>query len=398
MSAGGGSPAEAQPRRTLAPGLPAALVAGRVHEFVLPPDLQDRDRMCQLALAAALEAIGGDVAAFRSSLGDLRLAISIGTSKGGIQHFGRLATQLYKSAPPGSSASVLSALRNPLTTHLLRDIPPDSAARGVAEMIGLPACVHATVGACTTGTLAVIRGVQLIQDGEADLVICGGADASLHPLWLAAFQQMGALASPHPELGPAFACQPYDRRRRGFAVGEGAGILLLESSRSLRARRTTPLARIAGHAMCTDPAGLAQLTETGEVLAHAARQACHRAGIDPHDLACIHAHGTGTLSNDLTEARGFAALLGPRSREVPVISAKGAMGHLLGAAGAVELALAVLACRHAETFGNATLLESDPNLAGIHSPRGSQPITSGPVLKTSMGFGGHVAAIVIAPA
>jgi 3-oxoacyl-[acyl-carrier-protein] synthase II len=353
--------------------------------------------MCELALTAAREAIGDDIAFFRSSLGGLRLAISIGTSKGGIQHFGRFVTQVHKHARPGSGASALRALQYPLTVHLLRDIPPDSAARAVAEMIGLPACVHATVGACTTGTLAFIRGAQLIADGEADLVICGGADASIHPLWLAAFHQMGALAAPHPTLGPGYACQPYDRERRGFAVGEGAGILILESPRSTRVRSSIPLARVAGSAVLTDVAGLTQLTESGETLARAARRACARAAVNPADLVCVHAHGTGTRSNDLTEARAFADVLAERSRAIPVVSPKGAMGHLLGAAGAVEIALAVLACRHGESFANTTLVEPDPALQAIHTPHVPFSIPPGPILKTSMGFGGHVAAVILTP-
>jgi 3-oxoacyl-[acyl-carrier-protein] synthase II len=253
------------------------------------------------------------------------------------------------------------------------------------------------VTACTTGALAVIRGAQMIADGDAEIVICGGADASLHPLWLAAFRQMGVLAEPHPELGPAWACQPFDRTRGGFAVGEGAAVLVLESAESARRRGAEPLARIAGYASGTDPAGLTQLSEDGEPLAHVIRLACARAGCEPSGLAYIQAHGTGTASNDRVEVNALRRAIGPALEEIPLASIKGAIGHLLGGAGAVELALAVLACRDRRMPGNATLLEPDPALGRLRLPVHSVDLPPGPILKTSLGFGGHLAAVVVAP-
>jgi 3-oxoacyl-(acyl-carrier-protein) synthase len=422
------------PELSAAMGLPIAV--GLVHGFAAPAGFESRDRMCQMAVAASLEAIGGDVERFRSSLGPLRLGISVGTSKGGIQQFAQFAsTELgvawgphadpmspklparvfEKGAPPrrearggglmNSRPSSISSVPHPVlrngvghpgpsqTRSKIFDIPPDSAARAIAELLSAPALMHATVAACSTGTLSVIRGIQMIERDEADVVLCGAADASLHPLWLAAFAQMGTLASPHPELGPAFACQPFDCNRRGFVVGEGAGILMLESPRAIDRRGSTSIARLAGYGCATDPAGLTQLGARGEVLAYAIRLACARAGVRPADIACIHAHGTGTVSNDLAEIRGIHDVLGECAIETAVVSAKGAVGHLLGAAGAVELALACL-CRR-ESFGNLTLMDPDPQLDPVLLPKERFRLDPGPILKTSLGFGGHTAAVLI---
>jgi 3-oxoacyl-(acyl-carrier-protein) synthase len=215
---------------------------------------------------------------------------------------------------------------------------------------------------------------------------------------LAAYERLGVLANAHPERGPAWACRPFDRRRTGFAVGEGAGVLILESRASVRRRDARPMARLAGWAMGTDPAGLTRLTADGSPLAHVIRQACRRARCTPDAIGCIHAHGTATPNNDLTEARALRAALGEGLAEIPVVSIKGALGHLIGAAGAVELALSVLTVRTARSPGTATLLEADPELAALGLPREAFPMSRRAVLKTSLGFGGHLAAVVIMPA
>lgn len=274
---------------------------------------------------------------------------------------------------------------------------PDAPASRLAGRLKAASGTHASVAACSTGTMAVIRGVQFIQDGDADLVLCGGADASLHPLWLAAFEQMDVLAPPHVDFGSGWACRPFDATRGGFALGEGAAVLVLESARSLKRTRSEPLARITGYARGTDPTGPTTLDETGASLAHVIRLACSRAGCRPDGLACIYAHGTGTQTNDRTEARAIRAVLADAAERVPIVSLKGVIGHLLGAAGAVELALAVLACKQGRSPGNLTLLEPDPALGRLQLPREEFPLAGGPILKTAMGFGGHVAAVVMAP-
>jgi len=277
----------------------------------------------------------------------------------------------------------------------LRDGPPDGAARRIARRFGATGGTHATVGACATGTLAIIQAARWIQDGEADIVLAGSADACLTPLWLAAFERMGVLASPHPALGPAYACRPFDRTRDGFVVAEGAAILVLESERSVRRRGVKPAARITAFASGSDPTGLVNANSEGEVLAAVVAETLRRGGCDPRDLAAILAHGTGTLSNDATEILALRRALGAEISRAPIVSVKGVIGHLLGAAGSVETALTVLAVRDRRLPGNATLIEPDPAFADLTLPRKPVNLPPGPILKTSMGFGGHVAAILV---
>ncbi len=246
-----------------------------------------------------------------------------------------------------------------------------------------------------TGCLAVIRGVQTILDGDADVVLAGSSDASLHPLWFAAFRRMGVLADGHPERGPAWACRPFDQNRDGFVISEGAAVLVLESAESVRRRGSVPLARLSGYAMGSDPAGLAQLRPDGAPLAEIIKIACARAGTDPAKLATIQAHGTGTPTNDLVEMNAIRRACGPKASEIPVFSLKGALGHLLGAAGSVELAASVLAVARRVIPPNATLIDPDPALGPVCLPEEAVPMPSGPLLKTAMGFGGHLAAVVL---
>lgn len=355
--------------------------AGRIGDWSPPGDTENHDRICQFAVAAAEDAL-----ADRASCGDSAISdtvVLIGSSKGGIESFALYNQQSHRG-------------RSGFDCTRVADIPPDSAARRVAERFGC-AGMHVTVAACTTGTLAVIRGVQMLGDGDAEQVLCGGADASLHPLWFAAFEQMGALA-PRPADGDvARSCRPFDRSRAGLVLGEGAGVLRIETPDAARRAGRTAIARILGYACTTDPAGLTQVSSDATALSHAIRLACSRAGIQPADLACIHAHGTGTRINDAVEARAIHTVLGPAVRDVPVWSAKAALGHLLGGAGGVELGLAALSCRDRVCPGNVNLTEPDPELGDLNLPRDTFDIRPGPVLKLALGFGGHLAAVVLGP-
>jgi 3-oxoacyl-(acyl-carrier-protein) synthase len=273
-------------------------------------------------------------------------------------------------------------------------VPPDAPARRLAGRFKA-GHAHATVAACATGVLAVIRGAQFILDGQADVVIAGSSDASLQPLWFAAFRQMGVLADGHPDRGPSWACRPFDQSRDGFVVSEGAAVLVLESAESVHRRGVQPLARIAGYAMGSDPAGLAQLRPDGAPLAEIIKIACRQAGMDPADLALIQAHGTGTRTNDLVEINAVRRACGARTPEIPVVSIKGALGHLLGAAGSVELAIAVLSAARRMIPPNATLIDPDPALGPVCLPKEAVSMPPGPVLKLAIGFGGHLAAVVL---
>jgi len=384
--------------------------AGRAVHFRPPADTEDLPRVTQFAVAAADEAVrsAGLDPADPDRFGDLRVGVSVGTSKGGILHLTTCPAESPQSATDRRHHHLASALET---------LVPDGPARAVAQRYrirGLIHCtvaacatgalaviraglIHCTVAACATGALAVIRAAEWIREERCELVLAGSTDAALHPLWFGAFQRMGVLAAGHPDYGPAWACRPFDRTRDGFAIAEGAAVLVLESARSVRRRRAQVVAKLAGWASGTDPAGLTRSDPDGETLAYLIRRACDRARVKPRELAAIHAHGTATPINDLLEGRAFAAALGRNAAATPVVSLKGALGHLLGAAGAVELAVTSLACKHRISPGNITLLEADPQIGCLHLPTRAVHLNPGPILKTSLGFGGHQAALILAP-
>jgi len=363
--------------------------AGQVSGFDPPAGSESDDRICQFAIAAAVEAFDSagiqtdDIHAF----GPDRCRVSIGTSKGGILTFASIAQAFV-------GRGVIPVDMGPYLGNIL----PDAPARHVATRFGITGGMHTSVAACSTGTLAVIRAAQWIHDDKADLVICGSSDASLHPLWFGAFERMNVLAPEHPVRGPGFACRPFDRSRAGFAMGEGAAILVLESSQSVLSRGRAPIARISGYATGSDPAGLIQLTGDGSPLKRVIELTCAKAGRQPEDISCVHAHGTATLSNDLQEVRAIRQILSSRASDVPIVSIKGAIGHLLGAAGSVEIAAAALSCQDRKSPGTATLLEPDTDLGKLHLPVQSIDLPDlKAVLKTSLGFGGQLAAVIIEP-
>lgn len=249
--------------------------------------------------------------------------------------------------------------------------------------------VLSPVAACATGTVAIIRGWQLLKEGVCDWVLAGAADYSLHPAVLASFQRMGVLSrTPHSE----YPVRPFDRQRSGFLIGAGAGAVILERASTAKTRGVTPLAVIVSAALGCDPTGLVNVSPSGDTLFERLRRMLPaRAKID-----LIHAHGTATTSNDLMEGQALQRGIQECDWQIQHITAsKGALGHLLGASGSVELALACLCLRDSIV----------PPITGLRTPMEgcalplaleTKPVTSlNRVLKLSYGFGGHLAAVLL---
>lgn len=349
------------------------------------------ERVCSLAFHAAREAISSSGWSLEQ-LQDRpagRLRIAVGTSKGSLPAFAALLDGLAQPRAAGVTRSQW--------TQWLNQGLPDAAARFIARQLGFKCPIDVPVAACATGAVAVIQGAAAVAADDADIVLCGSSDACLHPLWFSALEQMGVLAAEHPDLGPGYACRPFDRTRCGFSLGEGAAMLVIEAADVARRRGSAGFARISGWALGGDPAGIAQVTVGGKPLAGVVRQACQRAGCDPGAITCVHAHGTGTLPNDVGEIAGLRLAMGSALRDIPVVSLKPMLGHLLGGAGSVELAAAALSCQSGTLPGNINLLQPDPSLGQLCLPTGVTELSPGPVLKTSLGFGGHLAAVVLEP-
>jgi 3-oxoacyl-[acyl-carrier-protein] synthase II len=271
------------------------------------------------------------------------------------------------------------------TSRELRS-PVDRAGRAVARDLGLRGPVIIHVEACAAGALAVAHAASLIERGAASIVVCGGADSMVNPLGVGGFSRLGA---PSPRAAPD-ACRPFDRRRDGLAIGEGAAVFVVEHEDRARARGVRPLARVAGWGASQDAYRATAPRPDGVAAARAIRRALARARLERVDY--VNAHGTGTPLGDLAECQAIRLA---HPAPVAVSSIKGAIGHLMAAAGAVEIAACLLALGEGLLPGTAHLEEPDPacdlDLVGP-TPRRADTRA---VLSTSFGFGGQNAAVVL---
>ena len=354
-------------------GIPEATGAA-VRDFIPPPGAESSDRAVQFAIAAAEEAWT------RSGLAEAclprdRVATILSLSKGGLFALARWA------AGPADWAAVTQAM-------------PDAAARTVAARLGLAGPIGAPVTACASGSHALAWGATLIRRGVVDAALVGAAEASLHPMILGSYRRMGVLADAGGD--PATSVRPFSATRRGFAIGEGAGVLVLESSASARRRGMPPIARVAAWASGCQTAGLTEMEPAGDTLAHLIRETVGRAGVNAAAIDYVHAHGTATPTNDVAEARAICAALGDAAGAVSVSSTKGAHGHLLGAAAAVELVLVALAIQRGLVPPTTNLTDPDPQIPLDCTPLRPRSRTIRYALKISSGFGGHAMVVVLA--
>jgi 3-oxoacyl-[acyl-carrier-protein] synthase II len=228
----------------------------------------------------------------------------------------------------------------------------------------------------------------LIRTGEVDAVVTGGAEAGLTPLAQAAFESMGATS-------PSGISRPFDARRDGFVMGEGAGVLVLESEESARERDQAELGEVLGFGASSDAHHLTAPQPEGSGASRAILRALDDAGIEPGDVDYINAHGTSTPLNDRAETRAIETALGDAAERVPVSSTKSVIGHLLGAAGAVEAIAAILALYHRSAPPTINLEDPDDDVELNVATNGPRTLPDGPIaaLNNSFGFGGHNVAL-----
>jgi 3-oxoacyl-(acyl-carrier-protein) synthase len=268
---------------------------------------------------------------------------------------------------------------------------PLTACTSVAQRYGLggPLLAHST--ACASGMIDILGAVRMIQDGQCDIALAGGAEA-FHPVFAAGFYQMRVLAH-HDD--PTQACRPFDRNRQGFVMGEGGAVFVLERESHARARGAVPYAQILGGAMLAEAHHVTGLDAESDALAHLIDRALSRADVKTTDIGHINAHGTGTQQNDLVEARGIHKAFGPAAREVLVSGTKSMLGHLVNASGSVELALTTLALRDQFAPPTLNLTDPDPECDLNVVPPTGHALNTDHALKLSIAFGGHLAAIVL---
>ena len=332
------------------------------------------DRFTQLALVAAQEAIDDAGWDGEPPYEDTDVGCVIGTGIGGIA---TIEDQHIVLRERGEAA--MSPLCVP-------QMMPNAAAGAVAMRHGLRGECYGTVSACAAGAQAVGAGLRMVERGDVSACVVGGTEAGVTPLAIAAFGKMGATSK-------SGVSRPFDRRRDGFVIAEGAGILVLENAEAAAERGATVLGRITGYGATADAHHVTAPDPDGDGAARAIEAALRDADVEPGAVEYVNAHGTSTPLNDRSETEAIKRVFGERSRSIPVSSLKSSIGHLLGAAGAVEAVATVLALRDGVAPPTLNYEEPDDGLDLDYVPGESRPIERNgraPVaISNSFGFGGH---------
>jgi 3-oxoacyl-(acyl-carrier-protein) synthase len=268
----------------------------------------------------------------------------------------------------------------------------DSASGYIAIQLGAQGPNMAVVAACSTGGHNIGEAFETIRRGDADVIIAGGSEAPIHPTIIASFSTMRGLAgdNEHPEQ----ACKPFDIRRDGFVLSEGAGALVLESLDHAIARDAPILAELVGYGNSSDARDMIAADDQGRGTARAMRMAIRKSGLALDTIGYINAHGTGTPLNDSSETLAIKAMFGEHAQHLLVSSTKSMLGHMMGAAGALEAIVCVLAIQHDLIPPTINLEQPDPNCDLDYVPNQARVAHLEAALSNSIGLGGHNSALV----
>jgi 3-oxoacyl-[acyl-carrier-protein] synthase II len=339
-----------------------------------PKEAKRWDRFCQFGVVAAKQAVQ-DAGLTIDDSNRNRVGVSIGSGVGGLLMMETQAQVLNDRGP------------DRVTPFCVPMMIPNMATGLTAIALGARGPSSAVATACAAGSNAIGDAFRQIQLGLADVMVCGGAESAITPLGVAAFASAKALSFRNDD--PATASRPFDLERNGFVIGEGAGMLVLESLDHALARGATPLAEIVGYGTTCDAHHITSPSPGGVGGAEAMRLTLVDARLQPEDVDYVNAHGTSTQANDSNETAAIKSALGDRARQIPVSSTKSMTGHLLGGSGGIEAVASVLAIGHNlvpptinyHTPDPACDLDVVPNVARDH------PVNV--VLSNSFGFGGH---------
>ena len=359
-------------------------VAARCGPLPLPTGLDAReakavDRFVHLALVAAERAVADAGLEIGTGVDPERTAVIVASGAGGTALF---EEQVRAGGERGRSG---------VSPHLLPGFLPNMAAARIAIAYGVTGPSWAPAAACAAGALAVAEGLRLIREGTADVVVCGGSEGLSAATVAASFHNARALARGWTD--PGRACRPFDARRNGFVLGEGAGVLVLEHPEHAAARGAAGYGHILGWGATTDAYHVTSPRPDGSGAAAAMRRALADAGIEAASVGYVNAHATGTKVGDLGEARAVAEVFGEHAPAVSSI--KGAIGHLLGAAGAVEAAASLLALRRGLLPPTLNLDEPDPACEADHVRGTARKTSARYAISNSFAFGGHNVSLVL---
>jgi len=337
------------------------------------------DRFTQFATVATLEALEQSGLKIDEANRD-RVGILIGTGIGGI---GTLLDQADVLRERGADR---------VSPFLIPMMISDSAAGMLAIRVGARGPNMAIATACASGNNAIGDAVETIRRGSADVMIAGGSEAALVSVAMAGMNVMGALSTRNED--PQTASRPFDRERDGFLMGEGAGILILESLEHAQARGANILAELNGYGTTDDAHHISAPAENGAGAAMSMKLALENANLNVNDIGYINAHGTSTPLNDKSETAAIKTVFGEQAYAIPVSSTKSMTGHLLGASGAVEAVFSIMAMREGILPPTINYQTPDPECDLDYVP--NQPRKASPrhIMSNSFGFGGHNATLI----
>lgn len=352
----------------------------KAEDYIPHKDARRMDRCVHYACAAASLAVKDANLEVKPEQAN-RVGVWIATGIGGVETFEKQHEALLNRG--------VSAV-NPFFIPMYI---PNMASGQVAIMFGAKGPNACTVSACASGTNSVGEAFEVIKSGKADIMITGGTEASITPLSIAGFCAMKAMSTLNDE--PKQACRPFDLNRQGFVMGEGAGILVLEEMEHALNRGAHIYAEVLGYGSSADAYHMVQPEKDGQGAALAFQMALQEAEINPEQVDYINAHGTGTQLNDLAETRAIKQVFADHSYKMLVSSIKAATGHMLGAAGAIELIASALILQNNTVPPTLNLETPDPECDLDYVPGQARQREMRVALSDSLGFGGHNAAIII---
>lgn len=361
-----------------------AKVAGQIDDFDAKEHMDVKaakrmERFCQFAVAAAKEAVE-DAKLDMAKEDPYMVGVSVGSGIGSLEAMERAHKKLLEKGP-----SRIEPLLVPLMIT-------NMAAGNVSIALGAKGKSLNVVTACATGTHSIGEAYRSIQCGEADVMIAGGTESSITPIGIGGFAALTALSTTED---PMEACKPFDKDRNGFVMGEGAGIVILESLEHAEARGAKIYAEVVGYGATSDAYHITSPAEDGAGAARAMTNAINEAGIKPSDIDYINAHGTSTHHNDLFETKAIKLALGEDAYKVKVNSTKSMVGHLLGAAGAVEFITCVKSIEDSYVHQTVGLKETEEECDLDYCKGSGVDMEVNYAISNSLGFGGHNASILV---
>ena len=348
-------------------------------DYVSRKEARRMDRFAQLAVAASFQAVEHSGIQINATNQD-NIAVIIGSGIGGLTTLFEQTKILLDQGP-----SRVSPFLAPMMIT-------DMAGAQVSITLRVKGPNVCTTSACSSGSDAIGVAYELIKRSDTQVVIAGGSEAIINPIGITAFNALKAISTRNDE--PQLASRPFDAERDGFVISEGAGILILEDLVHAQKRGANILAEIIAYGSSADAFHITQPCEDGEGAARAMQVALDRAGLDATEIDYINAHGTSTPLNDKVETMAIKTVFGDSAYHIPISSTKSMVGHLIGAAGAVEAAICIMAIQNAVIPPTINLTNPDPECDLDYVPNIARRAKITTALSSSFGFGGHNSVLV----